>query len=213
MGQKSISTDDMLTCLRLPSILVCDLPEKYEKLKTDFFSTLLSLLACWKAQSTVLFVNRYARGLPPEGCICNFEIVWLCHLFRRSRVYWTQYGPCKYWSRRGFKCQLTWMFATKVNTIVAGQTFVKAPEKEAFEPHLPKDVRILSCHSLHGPTMSPVEQPLVSCTPLCFAQELIDLLRSSFNIEPTKMPSLSWRISCDSFRSRFVYLSFDGRDL
>jgi len=190
MGQKSISTDDMLTCLRLPSILVCDLPEKYEELKTDFSSTLLSLLACWKAQSTVLFVNRYARGLPPEGCICNFEIVWLCHLFRRSRVYWTQYGPYKYWSRRGFKCQLTWMFATKVKkTSTSLLSFVARANYE------------------------PVEQPLVLCTPLCFVQELIDLLRSSFNIGPTKMPSLPWRTSCDSFRSRFVYLSFDERDL
>ena len=51
--------------------------------------------------------------------------------------------------------------ATKVNAIVAGQTSVKAPEKEAFEAHLPQDVHILSCHSLHGPTVSPIGQPFV----------------------------------------------------
>ena len=44
----SISTDDMLTCLQAPRILVCDLPERYEKLKIDFSSTLLSLLSYLK---------------------------------------------------------------------------------------------------------------------------------------------------------------------
>jgi len=44
----SISTDDMLTCLQAPRILVCDLHEKYEKLKIDFSSTLLFLLSYLK---------------------------------------------------------------------------------------------------------------------------------------------------------------------
>lgn len=38
---------------------------------------------------------------------------------------------------------------------------MKAPEKLAFEKHLPQDVHIVSCHSLHGPTVSPLGQPLV----------------------------------------------------
>ena len=38
---------------------------------------------------------------------------------------------------------------------------MKAPEKAAFERWLPSDVSIVSCHSLHGPTVSPVGQPLV----------------------------------------------------
>jgi prephenate dehydrogenase (NADP+) len=46
--------------------------------------------------------------------------------------------------------------------VVAGQTSVKAPEKAAFEKFLPEDVHIISCHSLHGPTVNPVGQPLVS---------------------------------------------------
>jgi prephenate dehydrogenase len=46
--------------------------------------------------------------------------------------------------------------------VVAGQTSVKAPEKVAFEKHLPEDVHIVSCHSLHGPTVNPIGQPLVS---------------------------------------------------
>lgn len=39
---------------------------------------------------------------------------------------------------------------------------MKAPEKEAFEKYLPKDVQIVSLHSLHGPGVSPEGQPLVS---------------------------------------------------
>ena len=52
--------------------------------------------------------------------------------------------------------------ATKMYAVVAGQTSVKAPEKAAFERYLPEDVHIVSCHSLHGPTVNPIGQPLVS---------------------------------------------------
>ena len=55
--------------------------------------------------------------------------------------------------------------ATKMNSIVAGQTSVKAPEKEAFEKYLPEDVYIVSIHSLHGPTVTTEGQPLVSLIP------------------------------------------------
>lgn len=51
--------------------------------------------------------------------------------------------------------------ATKVGAIVGGQTSVKAPERAAFEKYLPPDVDIVSCHSLHGPTVSPEGEPLV----------------------------------------------------
>ncbi|RIA87138.1 hypothetical protein C1645_696363 [Glomus cerebriforme] len=51
--------------------------------------------------------------------------------------------------------------STKVDAIVAGQTSVKEPEIRAFEKHLPDDVHIVSCHSLHGPTVDPKGQPLV----------------------------------------------------
>ncbi len=54
------------------------------------------------------------------------------------------------------------MLASKVGAVVAGQTSVKTPEKAAFENYLPEDVHIVSCHSLHGPTVNPVGQPLVS---------------------------------------------------
>ncbi len=51
--------------------------------------------------------------------------------------------------------------ATKLNAVVGGQTSVKAPEKAAFEKYLPPDASIVSCHSLHGPSVNPIGQPLV----------------------------------------------------
>lgn len=51
--------------------------------------------------------------------------------------------------------------STKLGAIVGGQTSCKAPEIAAFERHLPKDVEIVSCHSLHGPGVNPKGQPLV----------------------------------------------------
>ena len=51
--------------------------------------------------------------------------------------------------------------ATKQGAIVGGQTSCKAPEVAAFEKHLPSDVEIVTCHSLHGPNVNPQGQPLV----------------------------------------------------
>jgi prephenate dehydrogenase (NADP+) len=51
--------------------------------------------------------------------------------------------------------------STKPGAIVAGQTSVKSPEIMAFDNYLPKDANIVTCHSLHGPTVSPVGQALV----------------------------------------------------
>lgn len=48
-----------------------------------------------------------------------------------------------------------------MNAIVGGQTSCKAPELAAFDKHLPDDVDIVSCHSLHGPAVDPKGQPLV----------------------------------------------------
>lgn len=48
-----------------------------------------------------------------------------------------------------------------MGAIVGGQTSCKSPEIAAFEKHLPSDVDIVSCHSLHGPSVDPKNQPLV----------------------------------------------------
>lgn len=54
-----------------------------------------------------------------------------------------------------------YVVATKQGAIVGGQTSCKAPEVSAFERHMPEDVEIVSCHSLHGPNVDPNGQPLV----------------------------------------------------
>ena len=51
--------------------------------------------------------------------------------------------------------------STKVGAVVAGQTSVKAPEKEAFDKYLPEDVHVVSIHSLHGPSVTTEGQPMV----------------------------------------------------
>lgn len=58
--------------------------------------------------------------------------------------------------------------STRVGAVVAGQTSVKAPEKEAFEKWLPEDVGITSVHSLHGPSVTTEGQPLVRSSPFFF---------------------------------------------
>ncbi|THG99619.1 hypothetical protein EW145_g7229, partial [Phellinidium pouzarii] len=85
--------------------------------------------------------------------------------------------------------------SSKVGAIVAGQTSVKAPERAAFEKYLPQDVHIVSCHSLHGPTVSPLGQPLVIIKHRATdeAQALVESILGPF-------------------RSRFVYLSYEDHD-
>ncbi|KAF9494044.1 NAD(P)-binding protein [Pleurotus eryngii] len=85
--------------------------------------------------------------------------------------------------------------STKVGAIVAGQTSVKAPEREAFEKHLPSDTYILSCHSLHGPSVSPLGQPLILIqhrAPDWALQLVENILRP--------------------LGSRYVYLSYEDHD-
>ncbi|CAE6437494.1 unnamed protein product [Rhizoctonia solani] len=86
--------------------------------------------------------------------------------------------------------------STKVGSIVGGQTSVKTPEREAFEKYLPEDVHIVSCHSLHGPTVSPEGQPLVIIHHRGpeWARELVENV-----LRP--------------FRSHFVPMSYEEHDL
>ncbi|RXW21443.1 hypothetical protein EST38_g4408 [Candolleomyces aberdarensis] len=85
--------------------------------------------------------------------------------------------------------------STKLHAVVAGQTSVKAPERLAFEKHLPSDVHIVSCHSLHGPSVSPIGQPLV-------------LIKHRGTDEAlTLVESI---LSC--LKSRFVYLTYEEHD-
>ncbi|KAF9005257.1 prephenate dehydrogenase [Cyathus striatus] len=92
--------------------------------------------------------------------------------------------------------------STKMNAVVAGQTSVKAPEQAAFEKYLPSDAHIVSCHSLHGPTVSPVGQPLATHCP----QVLIKHRASDDAL--TLVENLLRPLG-----SRFVYLSYKEHDL
>lgn len=63
------------------------------------------------------------------------------------------------------KGKLILITATKLGAIVGGQTSCKVMEVKLFEKYVPPDVDIVSCHSLHGPTVKPAGQPLV-CSPV-----------------------------------------------
>lgn len=77
---------------------------------------------------------------------------------RRCEGLWSLYAPI---SLTAILAPSDFSPATKLGAIVGGQTSCKAPEIAAFEKHLPKDVHIVSCHSLHGPGVDPTGQPLV----------------------------------------------------
>jgi prephenate dehydrogenase (NADP+) len=85
--------------------------------------------------------------------------------------------------------------STKQGAIVGGQTSTKAPEIEAFEKHLPADVEIVSCHSLHGPGVDPKGQPLVIINHNA-SQKSVDLVERI--------------LSC--FQSKHVHLSAEKHD-
>lgn len=85
--------------------------------------------------------------------------------------------------------------STKMGAIVGGQTSTKAPEIAAFEKHLPADVEIVSCHSLHGPGVNPKGQPLVIINHRA-SQKSVDLVERI--------------LSC--FESTFVPLSAEKHD-
>ncbi|KAE8229023.1 hypothetical protein CF326_g6023 [Tilletia indica] len=85
--------------------------------------------------------------------------------------------------------------STKIGAIVSAQTSVKAPEQKAFDAHLPQDVSIISCHSLHGPKVDTTNQPLV----------LIQYRATDAELH------LFERIFAN-FKSRYVYLSYEEHD-
>ncbi|KAJ5242871.1 uncharacterized protein N7469_001198 [Penicillium citrinum] len=118
-------------------INACDRPENYESLKQEFASQ----------QRVTIFPNGHLVSRLSDFILYSVEAGVI------DRVV-ALYGPFPSDSRIPFQ-------ATKVGAIVGGQTSCKAPELAAFERHLPSDVEIVSCHSLHGPKVNPKGQPLV----------------------------------------------------
>lgn len=74
--------------------------------------------------------------------------------------------------------------SSKFGSIVGGQTSCKEPEVEAFEYWLPKDNKIITLHSLHGPNVNTMGQPLVlikhraSDDDFNFVESLVSCLQS-----------------------------------
>ncbi|GAQ34489.1 hypothetical protein ABL_00723 [Aspergillus niger] len=93
--------------------------------------------------------------------------------------------------------------STKVGAIVGGQTSCKAPELAAFDKHLPKDVEIVSCHSLHGPQVNPKGQPL---RPKIAQDNVLIQHRAS----DESLNFVKEVLSC--FESKFVFLSGEMHD-
>ncbi|KAI9636087.1 putative Prephenate dehydrogenase [Dioszegia hungarica] len=86
--------------------------------------------------------------------------------------------------------------STKVGATVAGQTSVKAPEKQAFETYLPQDCAVVSLHSLHGPGVTTEGQPLI-------------IIHHRGPKDRVTMVEDIFRC----FKSRYVYLSYEEHDM
>ncbi|KAL1723682.1 hypothetical protein EV715DRAFT_245150 [Schizophyllum commune] len=142
-------------------IHVCDVPEKYESLKSDYADV----------PAIKVFPDGHGVARSSDFIVYSVEAEFIDSVVAK-------FGP-----------------STKLGAIVAGQTSVKAPEKAAFEKHLPPDVEIVSCHSLHGPTVSPADQPLV-------------LIKHRASDEALKLVENILR----PLRSRYVYLSYEEHD-
>jgi len=122
---------------------VCDKPDKYELLNTEYGHQVCSATNFWRKKLTSLeerikvLLNGHLVSRISDWIIYSVEAEVI------GRVV-ADYGP-----------------STKLGAIVGGQTSCKAPELAAFDAHMPDDVEIVSCHSLHGPNVDPTGQPLV----------------------------------------------------
>ncbi|KAG8815121.1 prephenate dehydrogenase (NADP(+)), partial [Serendipita sp. 399] len=174
---------------------VCDLPQKYDALQRDFKSK----DACpfqWSSTSPYCtesprFHSHLFNTDSPIIDVPGITVMKDGHQVSRSSDFIMYSVEAEYID----KAVRQFGPSTKIGAVVAGQTSVKAPEKVAFETHLPEDVHIVSCHSLHGPTVSPLGQPLV----------LIHHRGPDWTlslVESILRP----------FQSRFVYMTFEEHD-
>ncbi|KAI6101276.1 hypothetical protein F5141DRAFT_1218308 [Pisolithus sp. B1] len=163
-------------------ISVCDRPENFESLKLTYQGDPATLNLSHHVYShEIVLPDEPAITVHRDGHAVSRISDFIMYSVEADLIHKVvaQYGP-----------------STKVGAIVSGQTSVKTPEKDAFEKHLPSDVHIVSMHSLHGPTVSPVGQPLV-LVPIRAPDECLKFLESIFS----------------SFRSRYVYLTYEEHDL
>ena len=161
----------------------------------------------------MLIVNKNIRSLASEGWMCNFKVVWLYHLFHRSRVHWTRrWAIWSLWVSEQTRVQMS----THLNASYESEChrcwpdICRGPWEGGFWgassnrrlPYLLSFVtwasweprRTTSC-AMHLSVFGPGTQ--------LFTQV-------SFNIGPAKMPSLSWRISCAHLILVLFTLIFTG---
>ncbi|EJD07212.1 uncharacterized protein FOMMEDRAFT_149722 [Fomitiporia mediterranea MF3/22] len=187
MGEMGRMYAHHLSCAGWKKIHVCDRPEKYEQLQQDMRGMIFSPF--------IAPVLIYGYGERPPVCYQDTPGVTVYrdghHVARASDF-------ILYSVEAEFVDQVVAHYgpSSKLGSIVAGQTSVKAPEKAAFEKYLPPDVQIVSCHSLHGPTVSPLGQPLV-------------IIRHRASDDGQTLVESILR----PLRSRFVYLSYEDHDL
>lgn len=197
--------------------MVCDQLEKYEILKKIYkgqYSLLLCLTrvfeTCIDVPGIMVLRDGHQVSRTSDFIIYSVEAEFIDSVVAK-------YGPCMSLIHPSRSLSLANTFfgppATKVGAIVAGQTSVKAPEKEAFEKYLPTDVHIVSCHSLHGPTVSPLGQPLVRPHP---SFQRMSILNFTLQVlirhrAPEECLTLVENI-LRPFGSRYVYLSYRDHD-
>jgi prephenate dehydrogenase (NADP+) len=129
-------------------INVCDLPSKYDEIRERIEN-------CVDFDSSRVHVYRDGFGVVRRS---DFIIYSVEAAYINSVV--KQFAP-----------------ATKLNAIVSGQTSVKEPEIKAFDEYLPVDVSVVTCHSLHGPKVSPVNQTLCVIPHRCNSEQLETALK------------------------------------
>eukprot|EP00158_Paraphelidium_tribonemae_P002109 Partr_v1_DN25132_c0_g1_i1_m76939 putative Dehydrogenase len=96
-------------------------------------------------QSSPLFPQSNIHVVRDGRDVCRQSdfVIYSVETEKLSRVV-EMYGPC-----------------SKYGSVVGGQTSVKQPEIAAFDQYLPEDVHVVTMHSLHGPNIDTVGQPLV----------------------------------------------------
>ena len=161
---------------------ICDRPENYKRLKEEFPHE--------ENPHITVFPDGHYVSRRSDFIIYSVEAASI------NQVVAT-YGPCECdcaGCSAGANADRS--AATKMGAIVSGQTSVKAPERIAFDTHLPSDVHIISCHSLHGPKVDTTGQPLV----------LIQ-----YRAPDASLALVEEIFAC--FRSRYVYLSYEDHDV
>ncbi|KAJ8607500.1 hypothetical protein MRB53_040272 [Persea americana] len=123
----------------------CDIPERYESLRVEFADRVRHIASVDSQEMKHAESQQKNVTIMSNGHLVSRSSDWIMYSVEAKNIdaVVALYGP-----------------STKLGAIVGGQTSTKAPEIAAFEKHLPSDVEIVSCHSLHGPGVNPKGQPL-----------------------------------------------------